>query len=364
MTFDNDSCILEYFWLDANNNIRSKIRTITEGTLLNTFKNLSSNSIDFVPTWNYDGSSTGQGTTSRSEVILYPVRIIFHPFQDDYPNIRTYLVFCETRDPINQEPLETNSRYSAEQLFSRFSSYAPLYGLEQEFFFFDRKTKTPNEYSKLDNEYKNKIEQGPYYCGNGSSPALERKIMNSFLDRCLKSKLLISGINQEVAPSQWEFQVGPVLGINAGDDFYIARFILIRLAEKAELYVNFHPKPFNDWNGSGCHANFSTKQTRQNNGMSEIYKIINIMSTYHIDFVNMLSGKDNKQRLTGIHETSSAEKFTWGVGSRDTSVRIPNQVEKDKKGYLEDRRPASNLDVYKVTSELFKYALLANGENV
>lgn len=358
------SILLEYIWLDFNGSIRSKIRTITDNHIINNIKSNNSNTIEFLPLWNYDGSSTGQGTTNQSEVLLFPVNFINHPFQDDYQNIKSYLVLCETREPIHNEPIPTNSRYAAEKLFSKFQDYQPLYGLEQEFFFFDRKTKTPYEYSVLDNENKSKIKQGEYYCGNGSSQALERKIMNNFLTRCLNSKLTISGINQEVAPSQWEFQVGPALGINAGDHFIFARFILIRLAEKCDLTINFHPKPFPDWNGSGCHANFSTKQTRSSNGISEIYKIINMMSTYHSEFVEMLSGKDNKQRLTGIHETSSSEKFTWGVGSRDTSVRIPNQVEKDKKGYFEDRRPASNLDVYTVTSELFKYALLANGESV
>ncbi|KAK5972659.1 Glutamine synthetase [Trichostrongylus colubriformis] len=60
-------------------------------------------------------------------------------------------------------------------------------------------------------------------------------------------------------------------------------------------------------------------------------------------------GEDNKHRLTGRHETSSAEKFTWGVANRAASVRIPRGVAQDGKGYLEDRRPSSNCDPYQVT---------------
>jgi glutamine synthetase len=361
--------ILEYIWLDADGGIRSKIRTLKNHTFKHSSESrgIGNCSIDpdSVPIWNYDGSSTGQGTTARSEVQLIPVKIYHHPFSDDYPtNIKCFVVLCETYNGFTDAPLETNSRHAANVLFNKFQSYQPLYGLEQEFFFFNRNTRHPFEYSALSSELTNEIKQGLYYCGNGSSAGVERKIMNDFIGRALNCGLTISGINQEVAPSQWEFQVGPALGISAGDHFIMARFILLRVAEKEDLSIIFHPKPFLDWNGSGCHVNFSTKQTRQSNGIADIYKIINIMSSYHQEFVEKLSGKENDKRLTGGFETSSSDKFTWGVGSRDTSVRIPNQVEQDKKGYFEDRRPASNLDSYRVTAELFKFALIANGENV
>ena len=41
--------------------------------------------------------------------------------------------------------------------------------------------------------------------------------------------------------------------------------------------------------------------------------------------------KGNKRRMTGKHETSSFDKFTWGEGNRSASVRIGNDTIKNKK---------------------------------
>lgn len=58
-------------------------------------------------------------------------------------------------------------------------------------------------------------------------------------------------------------------------------------------------------------------------------------------------GHNNHLRMTGQHETSDYNKFTWGAGNRAASVRIPTQTVADNgKGYIEDRRPASNFDPY------------------
>ncbi|MEC7836996.1 MAG: glutamine synthetase, partial [Chloroflexota bacterium] len=55
---------------------------------------------------------------------------------------------------------------------------------------------------------------------------------------------------------------------------------------------------------------------------------------------------------TGLHETQRIDQFSYGVSDRGASIRIPWQVEVDQKGYLEDRRPASNMDPYLVTKLL------------
>ena len=65
-------------------------------------------------------------------------------------------------------------------------------------------------------------------------------------------------------------------------------------------------------------------------------------------------GNHNHLRMTGKHETASYNTFSFGVADRGASIRIPRETEKNKKGYFEDRRPASNMDPYIVTSLIFE----------
>jgi glutamine synthetase len=175
---------------------------------------------------------------------------------------------------------------------------------------------------------------------------------------CIHSGLQISGINSEVSEKQWEFQIGPCEGILAGDHLIIARYLLEKIAEKYDVRINYHPKPDKNINGSGCHINFSTFKTRDDeDGIEEINRCIKCLSENHEELIKVY-GNNNDLRLTGFHETSSYNKFSWGVGTRNTSVRIPNQVIRDNGGYFEDRRPASNIDPYLATSNLFKVCYL------
>ena len=65
-------------------------------------------------------------------------------------------------------------------------------------------------------------------------------------------------------------------------------------------------------------------------------------------------GVGNDRRMTGEYETSDYSTFSYGVADRGASIRIPTVVEKEGKGYFEDRRPSSNMDPYVVTSLLFE----------
>ena len=66
-------------------------------------------------------------------------------------------------------------------------------------------------------------------------------------------------------------------------------------------------------------------------------------------------GADNDKRLTGEHETQSINEFSYGVSDRGASIRIPIMtVENGWKGWLEDRRPASNGDPYKIAGRIIK----------
>jgi len=327
--------IVEYIWLDAESNFRSKVRVVQ-----------SESEID--SPWNYDGSSTNQATTESSEVILKVVSTFNHPFMNGKLNV------CATYD-INGNPLNNNHYHKANEIFNKKLDEKPWFGLEQEYFLCKDNKPLGFRYessSESSSEFSNK-----FYCSHINQDQSGVKIAHNHLMACLKAGIKISGLNAEVVPGQWEFQVGPVEGINAGHHMMAARYLLERIAMNEGITINYHPKPIKDVNGSGCHINFSTKEMREENGLNHI--IIAIDNLKHNHGYHMENyGKDNNKRMTGHHETASFDKFTWGIGSRNTSIRIGYDTYKNKKGYFEDRRPASNIDPYLASSILFETCCL------
>jgi glutamine synthetase len=334
------SC-LEYVWLDATSQFRSKTRIIFnfDGKLEN------------VPMWDFDGSSTGQADSKKSEIILKPCAIFKDPFRN--PD-RDFLILCSTYNS-DMNPLPNNNRHAAELSFSKenVDLHEPQYGLEQEYFIFDFDTKKPLG-------FKENGKQGQYYCSIGAQNAFGRHIVEEHLHKCLASGIKICGINAEVAVAQWEFQIGICDGIEAADHLWMARYVLDRVAEKHNVHINYHPKPlFGDWNGSGCHTNVSTKKTRdKNGGLDEIYVAIEKLKSNHIDHI-YIYGEDISMRLNGKHETSSFFSFTSGIANRSVSIRIGNQTVVNGCGYFEDRRPNSNMDPYLVTTKIFETICLS-----
>lgn len=337
--------ILEYIWLDSKNNFRSKIKVVNTDEDPTIFHS----AVEDFPNWNYDGSSTGQALGDDTEVILTPVYKCPNPF---IKSNDSYLVLCETYD-TKGEPLPNNHRMKAKEVFDNKKDSKPWYGFEQEYFILNNKTREPLGFNNGVADA-----QGKYYCSVGHDRAFGRDIMLDHLDMCLKAKLTVSGTNAEVAPGQWEYQIGPVEGIEAGDQLLISRYILERVGEKNGVLIEFHPKPLKgDWNGSGCHTNFSTLKMREGDekytGLDYIIKCIdNLRSSY--EKTSEIYGEYNTERLTGKHETASINQFNYGIGTRNTSIRIGNETYLNKKGYMEDRRPASNMDPYLVSSYLLE----------
>ena len=347
------SILAEYIWIDGFQQLRSKNRIFAAGLLKSTPP-----SVNMSPDWNFDGSSTGQAIVGDSEIILKPVYHIGDPFIGSDANVDAYLVMCECYEKDGVTPHSTNKRYEAKKIFEKYSEYEAWYGIEQEFYIINNDTQRPMGFP-LSDRFLPQPQQN-YYCGVGGKNQCGRDFVLFAYQCALRSGLTLSGMNAEVAPGQWEIQVGPVEGITASDQLWLLRYILQRCSElyqNGSFYVDFSAKPTSlintDFNGSGGHTNFSTKQMRNENGYDFIVKAVEKLKEKHQEHIDVY-GNDNLVRLTGKHETSDMHVFSWGIGSRNTSIRIPAQVFKEKSGYLEDRRPSSNCDPYLVTSKLLE----------
>jgi len=337
MTSECSKIIVEYVWIGGEYEIRSKTRVID---------NININNVNDIPTWNYDGSSTKQAEGTASEIMIIPRAL----FNDPIRGVPHKMVMCEAVKP-NGDPVDTNNRHWANQIFEQALEEEPWFGLEQEYFMMHPRTNQPLGF--IENQT-----QGQFYCSAGSKNAFGRELVEKHLVSCILAGIKISGVNAEVAPGQWEFQIGPCVGIEQGDHLWMARYLLERLSEKLGIVINLEPKPLvGDWNGSGCHANYSTKNMREGTvdktGLDYIYEAVDKLTNKHMDHMTVY-GSNNDKRLSGAHETSHYDQFSVGIGNRGASIRVGNDTIRDKKGYFEDRRPGSNCDPYLVTGMLFK----------
>jgi glutamine synthetase len=325
----NGKVIAEYVWIDGSNGVRSKCKTM----------NKKPEKVSDLPEWNFDGSSTGQAPGHDSDVYLRPVAFYPDPFRLG-DNV---LVMCETYSS-DGSPNKYNYRHDAAIVLEKHAEHEFWFGLEQEYTLLDAQG-WPYGWPK--NGFP--APQGPYYCGVGTGKVFCRDIVEAHYKACMYAGINISGTNAEVMPAQWEYQVGPCAGISMGDELWMSRFLLHRVAEEFGAKVTFAPKPIpGDWNGAGLHTNVSTKETRAEGGMKAIEAAMEKLAGRQKEHMAVY-GEDNQLRMTGAHETSSYDKFSWGVANRGSSVRIPRSVAAEGKGYFEDRRPASNGDPYQIT---------------
>ncbi len=325
---------LEYIWLDGSEptqGLRSKTKIVKD----------FSGKVEDLENWSFDGSSTNQAPGGSSDCILKPVYCVPDPQRNS-----AYLVMCEVLS-ADGAPHPSNGRATIEDDDNDF-----WFGFEQEYFLWDPETNKPLGFPA--NGYPGP--QGPYYCSVGAKNAFGREIIEEHLDACLDAGLNVEGINAEVAAGQWEFQIFAKGAKQAGDEIWIARYLLERIGESYGVAVNWHCKPLGDldWNGSGMHANFSNTLLRTCGDKAVFDKVCEAFRPVVAEHIAVY-GADNHLRLTGKHETASIHDFSYGLSDRGASIRIPIvAAQKGWKGYLEDRRPNSAADPYKVAARIIK----------
>jgi glutamine synthetase len=325
---------LEYIWLDGyqpTQTMRSKTLVVAD----------FSGKLEDAPMWSFDGSSTNQAEGNASDCLLKPVFICPDPDRKD-----GYLVMTEVLNHDGTAHV-SNGRATIDDDDEDF-----WFGFEQEYTLWDLDHHTPLGFP-APGYYP--PPQGPFYCSVGAEYAVGREIVEEHLDQCIDAGLNIEGINAEVMKGQWEYQIFAKGAKEAGDQIWVARYIAERIGEKYGVRINLHPKPVQgDWNGSGMHANFSNEAMRTAGNEKTFTDICEEFGKFIPEHIAVY-GADNHLRLTGRHETQSIDKFSYGVSDRGASIRIPvGTIEKGWKGRLEDRRPASNADPYKVASRIIK----------
>jgi len=339
--------ICEYIWMDGaspTQKLRSKTRIIKTTSDTVSLKDL--------PDWGYDGSSTYQAPGNKSDLVLKPIRFVSDPSR----GANHYLVMCEVFNP-DGTPHSSNTRAELRKTLSEGADKEePWFGVEQEYTLF--RNRTPLGWP--DKGYP--APQGPFYCGIGADEVFGRDLVEKHLQYCVESGIMIFGVNAEVMPGQWEFQIGyrNVEGespdpLTIADHTWLARYFLYRLGEDFKITATLDNKPIKgNWNGAGQHTNFSTKSMRDpKTGKAVIEKYIDRLSKKHKEHIAVY-GHRLFERLTGLHETCHIDEFKYGVADRGASIRIPLHVHKKGYGYLEDRRPGANADPYKVASRILK----------
>lgn len=327
---------LEYIWLDGYTPVPN-LRGKTQIKEFDSFPTLEE-----LPVWGFDGSSTQQAEGHSSDCLLKPVAV--YP---DSTRTNGALVMCEVLLP-DGTPHPTNTRATIED------DPDTWFGFEQEYFLVEDGRPLGFPKGGFPDP------QGEYYTGVGFKNVgdVARQIVEEHLDICLDAGINHEGINAEVAKGQWEFQIFGKGSKKAADEIWVARYILLRLCESYGVDVDWHCKPLKgDWNGSGMHANFSTKFMRETGGEDYFKALMGAFEKNRDEHIAAY-GPDNHLRLTGLHETQSIDQFSWGIADRGASIRVPHSFKNNGwKGYLEDRRPNSQGDPYAIAGRILKTIL-------
>lgn len=338
----------EYIWMDGASPTR-KLRSKTR--MVSIQKPYDKITIADFPDWGFDGSSTYQARGGKSDLILQPVNFTKDPLRGE----GNYLIMCEVFNP-DKTPHSTNSRAELRRVLDAGAAeQEPWFGVEQEYTLF--KGRSPLGWPTKGYP----APQGPFYCGVGADEVFGRELVEVHAEACIEAGIMIFGVNAEVMPGQWEFQIGyrdideDAGPLQVSDHTWLSRWLLYRLGEDFNITATLDPKPVSgDWNGAGQHTNFSTKAMRDpKTGKKVIDKSIDLLSKKHQEHISVY-GHRLSERLTGLHETCHINDFSSGIADRGASIRIPLHVSQKNCGYLEDRRPGANADPYQVSARILK----------
>jgi glutamine synthetase len=369
---NHDYLYVEYIWIDGNQPtaaLRSKTRVVlNKGDELPALQGYGVNSNEWQGygiddwDWSFDGSSTNQALGDSSDCVLKPVALFRDPLRERSPGPggeprHHILVLCEVFT-ANGEPHPSNTRAPLREIMNRLDDQGVGYddcwfGFEQEHTLF-----VGSRPLGFGDDRRFPAAQGPYYCGVGADEVKGRALVEEHMEMCARAGVHLTGINAEVMPGQWEFQIGGPScgGIRASDHLWMARWLLYRIGESHGVTATLDPKPVpGDWNGAGMHTNFSTPAMRAEGGIKPIEDWCNRARDLKEEHLAVY-GDGIEMRLTGKHETCSHRDFKWGVSDRTASIRIPLQTAQKGCGYLEDRRPNANACPYAVAEAMLKTA--------
>ena len=220
-------------------------------------------------------------------------------------------------------PHASNTRAACAAVAEMCRDQEMIFGIEQEYTFF----KGVRPLGFPESGYP--PPQGGYYCGVGDDEVHGREVVEAHLEACLEAGLKIHGINAEVMPGQWEFQIGPLPAVEVSDQLWLARWLLYRVAEDFGINATLYPKPARgDWNGAGAHTNFSTREMRNN--YQACVDAAEALGTRH-DLHIANYGYGIEERLTGLHETCSYKEFRYGVSDRAHPSAFPGRWKRTRR---------------------------------
>ncbi|XP_062579089.1 glutamine synthetase-like [Saccostrea cucullata] len=351
--------ILEYVFANHTNyQFWSKVRVV----------DTEPKTVQDCPIWdNYMWNSINQDDSEFFDMIMKPVAMFENPFLksphklvlcdmwltlDKPAGINTRVQCVETMERLKHDPL-TGHRPT--------QPHDPWFGIEQEYVVM-RDDGKPASYDNKTYDYSSLI----IYCSIGHehdrNVGIERDLSIKHLQACIYAGIYVSGCIRENGPSQWEYQVGPCLGVTVGDHLQMSRYILLRLAEMYGLRVTLKAAPVSgEAFFSGGHLNFSVRKMREKGGIKFINHAIEVLSKSDplplLQLYDQTLEKDNSERLankSGHWHPRQDDFVVDGENKVFTTIRIPPLVAAEGRGYMEDRRPPSSVDPYAATSGLVR----------